>query len=342
MLKKRIKLADIAILVQGDIVGDTEVVITGVADLASAESCDITFIADVKSVLLSDVVNAGAVIVPHQIEKAEYPIIRVSDPYLAITIIHNYFLKEPFVAGGISAAAEIGCDCLIGDEVSIAPKVVLGARVRLGERVTLSSGVVLADDVVVGNDTALHANVTVYAKSLIGNRVIIHSGAVIGSDGFGYVTDENGHHLKRPHVGIVQIDDDVEIGANVCIDRGTFGRTWVQRGVKIDNLVQIAHNVVVGEHSILVAQSGIAGSTSLGRGVMVGGQTAIAGHLNLGDRVMIAGKSGVHNDQKSGAIIAGMPAIASKKWLRASAVFARLPEILSDVRKLKKKLTNNN
>lgn len=333
------KLSQLAELVQGEVLGNPKVTICGVADIASAGPDEITFVTDVTKCEQISATKAAAVVVPQQVDEADKPIIKVRDPYLAIALIHNYFIRKPFVAAGINSKAEIGADCRMPAEVSIAPMVVLGDRVTLGERVALHPGVVIGDDVTIGDDTVLYANVTVYAKSLIGSRVIIHSGAVIGSDGYGYAADEHGHHVKRPHVGIVQIDDDVEIGANVCIDRATFGRTWVQRGAKIDNLVQLGHNVVVGEDSLLVAQVGVAGSTHLGNGVVMGGQVGVGGHLRLGDGVMVAAKSGVHNNQENGAVIAGIPAISHKKWLRASTAFSRLPELVKDVRELKKKLT---
>lgn len=336
--KSRI-LSQLAEMVHGEILGDPDMVISGVADLESAGPEDISFISDAKSVQQIATTKAAAVVVPNTIDAVDKTIIKVRDPYLAITLIHNYFIEKPFVANGVSPKSVVGSDCHIPSEVSIASNVVLGDRVRLGERIVLYPGVVIGDDVTIGDDTILHANVTVYAQSLIGKRVIIHSGAVVGSDGFGYATDSKGHHVKRPHVGSVQIDDDVEVGANVCIDRATFGKTWIQRGAKIDNLVQVAHNVVVGEDSLLVSQVGIAGSTRLGSGVVMGGQVGVAGHLRLGDRVMVAAKSGVHNNQESGSVISGIPAIPHKKWLRASSAFAKLPELIKDVRELKRKFT---
>lgn len=334
---KSAKLSQLAEMVHGEILGDPDMVISGVADLESAGPNDISFVADAKAVQQIARTKASAIIVPQAIEEADKAIIKVSDPYLAITLIHNYFIEKLFVAVGVNLKSVVGADCHIPSEVSIASNVVLGDRVRLGERVTLLPGVVIGDDATIGDDTVIHANVTVYPESLIGKRVIIHSGAVIGSDGYGYASDEQGHHVKRPHVGIVQIDDDVEIGANVCIDRATFGKTWIQRGAKIDNLVQVAHNVVVGEDSLLVSQVGIAGSTRLGNGVVIGGQVGISGHIQLGDRVMVAAMSGVHNNQENGAVISGIPAIPHKKWLRASTAFAKLPELIKDVRELKKK-----
>jgi len=161
---------------------------------------------------------------------------------------------------------------------------------------------------------------------------------VIGSDGFGYAHDREGRHVKRPQVGYVQIDDDVEIGANVCVDRATFGRTWVKRGTKIDNLVQIGHNVEIGEDSIIVSQCGISGSTTLGNGLIMGGKAAVSGHLKIGNRVTMAGKAGVMSDLEDGAVVAGFPAFSHKKWLRAASIFKKLPDLAKEVRELKKRL----
>ena len=331
-------MGDLAELVGGELQGDGDTEITGVADLFSAGLGDITFVADLKRAGILDQVKASALIVPQAVDGVNLPCIIVVDPYLAVAKIHLCFLQKTFHATGIHERAVIGQGCDLSKEICIGPMVVLGDRVRIGNRVILHPGVVVGDDVEIADDVVLHANVHVGARCRLGDRVIVHSGTVIGSDGFGYVTDEKGHHLKRPQVGIVQIDDDVEIGANVSIDRATFGKTWIKQGVKIDNLVQIAHNVVVGEHSIIVAQVGIAGSTSTGHHVVLGGQTAVNGHIHIGDGVMVAAKSGVHNNVEPGTVLAGIPAIAHRKWLRASAAYAKLPDFVKDFRVLKKKV----
>ncbi len=340
MESKNRKLAELAKLVNGEILGDADLVISGLADLDSAEQGEITFIVKAHGTKEINSTRASAVILPSTVSKSPKPAIRVNDPYLAAAIIQNHFLNQPFIAEGISDKAHIGTNCQMPDEVSIGPMVVIGDNVTCGERLTLKPGVVIGNNVVIGSDVVIHANATVAEGCSIGNRVTIHSGTVIGSDGFGYATDEKGYHIKRPHLGIVQIDDDVEIGANVSIDKGTFGKTWIRQGVKIDNLVQIAHNVEVGENSLLVAQVGIAGSSSLGRNVVLGGQAGVKGHVRLEDGVMAGAKAGVHGNHKKGAIISGYPAIPLKNWLKSSTIFAKLPELYQEVRELRKKIAD--
>lgn len=334
MTEKTVSVEFLAEMVGGRVVGDKQVLIRRFAPLDAAGCEDISFLAQAKMAKLLETTGAGAVIVPLGVEAGNnIPLIQVKDPYLAVALIHGFFVHVPFTAKGIHPRAFIGEECLLGKEISIAPLAVLGNRVKLGERVTVEAGAVLGDDVEIGDDSTIHANVTVYEKCLIGKRVTIHSGTVIGSDGYGYAANERGEHIKRPQVGIVRIDDDVEIGANTCIDRAAYGVTWIKSGVKIDNLVQVAHNVVVGENSLLVAQVGLAGSTTLGRNVVMGGQSAAAGHLTLGDQVMVAARGGVHNDQPKGAVVGGAPAIPVRQWAKATAVFAKLPELQSEVRK---------
>jgi UDP-3-O-[3-hydroxymyristoyl] glucosamine N-acyltransferase len=222
--------------------------------------------------------------------------------------------------------------------VTIGALAVIGNRVTIGKRVCIEPGTVVGDDVIIGDDVTLKANVTIYEKCLLANRIIIHSGTVIGSDGYGYATDPLGNHVKKPQVGRVRIDEDVEIGAIACIDRGAFGDTWIQAGAKIDNQVQVAHNVVIGPNSLIVAQVGIAGSTILGRNVVLGGQAGINGHIHLDDQTMVAAGSGVHGSLPKKSMVGGVPAIPIKKWAKATAVYARLPEFYSDFRKMTKQI----
>jgi len=331
-------LAELALMVGGELLGDPDIAIHGLADLAMAGPGEIAFL--VKAAGLDRLKNskAAAFIVPKSLTYAEKPVIRAENPYLAAARIQGFFQAKPFQAGGINSKAHIGSNCEIPAETSIGPFVAIGNRVRLGKRVTLHPGVVLGDDVVIGDDCQLYANVTVYHSCTIGSRVIIHSGTVIGSDGFGFATDENGSHVKWPHVGTVQIDDDVEIGANVTIDRGTFGKTHIMRGTKMDNLVQIGHNVKIGENALVVAQVGIAGSATLGNNVVLGGQAAIKGHIHLEDGVMVGAKSGVHASVSQGAIVSGIPAIPHKDWLKACTIYAKLPKLYRELSDMKDKL----
>jgi UDP-3-O-[3-hydroxymyristoyl] glucosamine N-acyltransferase len=333
MTEKNISLETLADMVKGLVMGDKSVHVRGVAPLENAGPADISFLAKANQSELLQNTRAGAVLVPlGVVGRDKLPVIQVKDPYLAVAIIHSHFMAEPFVATGIHPRAYVGEECVLGQAISIAPLAVLGNRVQLGERVFIGAGSVIGDDVIIGDDTIIKANTTVYNGSVIGKRVVIHSGTVIGADGYGYSANERGEHIKRPQVGNVRIDDDVEIGANCCIDRATFSTTWIKSGVKIDNLVQVGHNVVIGENSLLVAQVGISGSTTLGRNVVMGGQSATAGHLVVGDQVMIAARGAIHNDQPKGAMLGGAPAIPIRQWAKCTAVFAKLPELQSQVR----------
>lgn len=331
-------LNELASLVGGTVFGNGDTVVTGLNGIDQASDGEITYITDQKMVVLLDNCKASACIVPENVEGLNIASLQVQNPDLAAALIHNHFLKIPFEAQGVHPTAVVGADCSIPDDVIISPLVTIGDRVRIGHRVTLSPGVVVGDDVVIGEDTVLHPNVTVAKQCIVGRRVILYAGVIIGSDGFGYATDGKGCHVKKPQVGNVQIDDDVEIGANSCVDRAAFGTTRIRKGTKIDNLVMVAHNVDIGENSILVGQVGIAGSTTLGRNVVLGGMAGIGGHLSIGDRVMVAGMSGVHSNLKDGAIVGGAPAFDIKKWGRATAAFARLPEMAKEIRRLRKEL----
>ncbi|MBU0680253.1 MAG: UDP-3-O-(3-hydroxymyristoyl)glucosamine N-acyltransferase [Proteobacteria bacterium] len=332
-------IQDLADFVGGEVSGDGQVAVAGVADLQAATQHEISFLLKSGHASLLAETAAGAVVIPVDTE-TDLPAIKVKNPALAITLIHRKFLEKEFVSTGIHPSVVIGEKCYISKHVSIGPHVVFADNVTIGERVSLEPGVVVGDGVVIGDDVTIMANVVIRYGCKIGNRVIIQSGSVIGSDGYGYVQDAHGRHVKRPHVGIVVLEDDVEIGANSCVDRATFGVTVIKQGAKVDNLVQVAHNVTVGEGCLLVAQCGIAGSTSLGRGVVLGGQVAVTDHVTLGDGVMVGGKAGVAGNVPAGSVVSGYPAIDHRTWLRASSVFSKLPQLVKDVRDLTKKIAN--
>lgn len=228
---------------------------------------------------------------------------------------------------------------MLGDEVTVGSYVSIGDNVTIGDRVQIMHGVYIGDGVTIGDDTIIKPNVTIMERTKIGSRVIIHSGTVIGSDGFGFTQDTaEGNNEKIPHAGFVQIDDDVEIGACNTIDRGTFGRTWIQTGVKTDNLVHIAHNVRIGEQSLIVAQVGIAGSTVIGKRVILAGKAGISGHINIGDGAIVGPCAGILSDVKAGNIVSGIPGMPHKLWLKVSAILPKLPEIRKRITALENSL----
>jgi UDP-3-O-[3-hydroxymyristoyl] glucosamine N-acyltransferase len=334
-MSKNITLSALAELVGGEISGDSGVTIKGFAPLDAAGEGEISFLAKANRKDLLEDNTATAVIVPQAMECGEGNFLRVKDPYLASAIIHSHLLDEPKIFKGVHERAVIGDETTLPENITVGACAVIGDRVVIGERVVIGPGTVVGDDVTIGDDTVLKSNVTIEDGCCLGARVVLHPGVVVGADGYGYAADQTGCHVKRPQVGIVEIEDDVEIGANSCIDRATFGVTLIKSGTKIDNLVQVAHNVIVGENSLLVAQVGIAGSTTLGRNVVMGGKASVKGHVKLGDGVMVAAKGGVHNNLSKGEVVAGSPAIPIKQWVKAATVYAKLPDVWKDLKKIR-------
>lgn len=337
-MKKQINIVKIAELVEGELCGDELIEISGFGPLDRAGAHELSFLVKTAEQAKLESSQAAAFIVPEDFGESEKTVIKVKDPYLASALIQNKLLEAPYESRGIHPSVVVGKGSHLSDDCSIGAFVAIGDRVTIASRVTIAPGVVIGDNVVIGEDSVIKANVTIEQGSVIGCRVIIHAGCVIGSDGYGYATDRLGNHIKRPQLGTVRIDDDVEIGSNCSIDRATFGVTHIKSGTKIDNLVQIAHNVVVGENSLLVSQVGLSGSTILGRNVVFGGKASSAGHLTVGDRTMVAGKAAVHGDQKPDSKLAGTPAIPAKQWFKSAALFGRLPELFRDMRRLKKQM----
>jgi UDP-3-O-[3-hydroxymyristoyl] glucosamine N-acyltransferase len=261
----------------------------------------------------------------------------VKDPYVALARILPLFYPEEKPRAHVSDRATIEEGAQIGEDVAIFPNVFVGRNAKIESGVILYPGTCIGHEAVIGEGSVLYPNVTVYRRSIIGKRVILHAGVVVGSDGFGFANPGR-DNFKVPQAGYVQIDDDVEIGANTTIDRGTLGKTWIQRGVKIDNLVQIAHNVVIGENSVIVAQVGISGSTKLGRSVILGGQAGLAGHVTIGDRVMVAGQSGVAKDIPPGQIVSGSPTMPHQEWLRLQVHLSKMSELRKTVTSLLRRI----
>jgi UDP-3-O-[3-hydroxymyristoyl] glucosamine N-acyltransferase len=327
----------IAELVRGEVLGDGDVIIRGVAPFENARPDDITFAASASYKKRVDETRAAAVIVTHEVCESKKILVRVENPSLALAKVSTLFhpVCRPMV--GISPDAHVGKNFECGKEVSVFPGVYIGDDVSLGDRVTLCPGVVVGNGVATGDDVFVHPNVSILERCQIGSRVLINAGSVIGSDGFGFASDGD-RYYKIPQVGIVRIDDDVEIGACNAIDRATFGRTWIKRGVKTDNLVHIAHNVVVGEDTVLVAQVGISGSVTIGNHVILAGQTGVAGHVAIGNRVTVGARSGVTRSVPDGQIVSGFPAVPHRLWLKTSNIIPKLPDMKKKLRELEKRI----
>ena len=332
-----ISLAQIHDVVGGELVGSPQTSVTGLASFEEAGPTDLTFVTGDRMLKTNGPTAAGALLVHRHLAEITNPHIVVANPTLAFAQVAQAFFCPISPARGIDATVARGIGTQVGPDVSIWPGVTLGDRVTIGARVTLYPGVFVGNDTTIGDDTLLYPNVVVREGCTIGARVIIHSGTVIGSDGFGYVQDQ-GRHYKIPQLGGVMIEDDVELGANVTVDRATLGQTVIKQGTKVDNLVQIAHNVTIGAHSILVAQVGIAGSTRVGHHVMIGGQAGLADHIVIGDQVMIAARAGVNRSLEPNQIVSGAPVMPHEVWVKAQAVIPRLPELRQAVRSLEERM----
>jgi UDP-3-O-[3-hydroxymyristoyl] glucosamine N-acyltransferase len=332
----------LAELVGGTCLGDgLDAVVTGINDLRCAQPDQVSFLGNSKYEMLAVASRAAAILVnAKDAPKFSFTRIVVESPSAAFGRISALFAPPPVHdEPGLHPTAVVAPDAIIGEGAGIQAHAVISAGVRIGARCVVGANSFIGEQSVIGADTRLHPLVTVRERSVIGTRVIIHSGAVIGSDGFGYDFDaKTGSHIKIIHTGHVQIDDDVEIGANTTIDRGRFGKTHIGQGAKIDNLVQIAHNVIVGAHSIIVAQTGISGSTSLGRYVTLAGQVGLAGHLNIGDRATITAQSGLNKDVPAGAVLAGHHAMPIRESLKMEALMRRLPELVERLKALEEKV----
>jgi len=335
----KLTLGQIADMLQGDLQGDANRDIEGVAGFESAGPADITFAVSAKYLKQWDRCQAAAVLVPRQApEQLSGNLVRVDNPQLAFNRLIRVFHPRKPAWSGVHPMAFVAPDALIGADTAIGPFTVIGAGTTIGERCMLHAHVVIGDRVTIGDDVEIFPNVSILDDTRIGNRVVIQAGTVVGSDGFGYVREGDAYH-KIPHVGHVQIDDDVEIGACNTIDRATLGRTWIQKGVRTDNLVHIAHNVTVGENTLLVAQVGISGSTTIGRNVILAGQAGVSGHLTIGDRSIVGPQAGIAQSVEPGAIVSGSPEMPHSQWLRVQRILPKLPELAKRLSQLEKRLS---
>ncbi len=330
-----VSIEELVQCIQATLHGSSDVLISGVSHLEGATAGDLSFVLKPKFHEAARSSQAAAFLTTQLISDDPRPQLVCSNPMLAMVTLAQKYFRPSLPQRGIHPSAIIGLDVRIGPEVSIGPLVTISDRAQIGSSVTIYSGVHIGEDAVIGDDCILYPHVSLLTKCKLGHRVIVHSGSVIGSDGFGYVQHEGSHH-KIPQLGNVCIDDDVEIGANVTVDRATFGSTIIKQGTKIDNQVQIAHNVVIGEHCIVVAQVGIAGSTRLGHHVMIGGQAGLVDHLTIGDQVRIASGAGVTNHVDSQQTVGGRPAVDHNTWRKAQVLQYQLPDMRNDLRALKK------
>ncbi|MDD5350306.1 MAG: UDP-3-O-(3-hydroxymyristoyl)glucosamine N-acyltransferase [Chthoniobacteraceae bacterium] len=333
-------IEELAALVGGRVIGGPSAThITGAAAIADAQEGDITFFGNAKYLPALRASRATCALVPDGFDEAIPAVqIQVANPTLAFSKILEQLAPPPIVfAPGIHPSAVIAADARIGKDVAIQAHVVVEPGAVIGDRTVLGPNVYIGHGTRVGDDCKIYASASIRERCRIGNRVIIHSGAVLGSDGFGFEM-ANGRYVKIPQTGIVQIDDDVEIGANTTIDRARFGRTWIGEGSKIDNLVQIAHNVVIGKHSIIVSQVGISGSSRIGNYATLAGQVGVVGHIEIGDQAVVAAKSGVSKSIPAKQMWWGSPAGPIQEQKEQHARLNRLAKLMERVKRLEEQV----
>jgi UDP-3-O-[3-hydroxymyristoyl] glucosamine N-acyltransferase len=332
-----VTLGEIADFVGGKFEGPRETRISGVAPLSDATERHISFLSNPRYVPQLETTKAAAVLVEKDLDSRSARLIRVDNPYYAMArVVSRWFSRRPMPTG-LSPMASIARSAKLGADVAVGPFTTIGDNVVIGKNVTIFQSVSIEAESAIGDDTIIYPLVSIYYRSTIGKRCIIHSGAVVGSDGYGFAT-EGGRHHKIPQIGVVRIEDDVEIGAGTTIDRAALGETVIGEGTKIDNLVQIGHNVKVGKHCLLVSQAGIAGSTDLGDYVVMAGQTGATGHIKIGAGAQIAAKSAVFEDVPEKTKVRGIPAIPWRDYSRREVWLGRIAELARRVDELEKKL----
>ena len=309
---------------------DTE--ITGVAGIEEAQSSQVTFVANPKYAAAAKTTRASAVIVAENFPAIPAATLRSKNPYLTFARAIELFYQPPHYGPGIHRTAVIHPSARLGSNAHVGPYVVIDENVRIGDNAVLLAHSVVYRDAVIGDDFYAHAHAVVREGCRLGNNIVLQNGAVIGGDGFGFARDDTGRWRKIVQSGPAVLEDDVEVQANACIDRASVGETHIARGAKIDNLVQVGHGSRVGKNTLLCAQAGLAGSTDVGKNVILAGQVGVAGHCKIGDGAIATAQSGIPNDVPAGAVVSGYPAIDNKLWLRCSAVFHKLPELMKAVR----------
>jgi len=334
----KLTLGKIADTVKGKLVGDPSIVITGISGIKEARKGDITFLANSKYQRLMKITRASAIITSRDLADSDKPLIITANPSLAFSkVVELVYPNHIGYPKGIHPSAVISKSAKIGKNVSIGPNVIIENNVSVGNNTLIYGGCYIGSFTVIGQDCLIYPNVTIREKIEIGRHVIVHSGTVIGSDGFGFAT-VRGVQKKITQIGAVVIEDDVEIGANVTIDRARFDKTVIGKGTKIDNLVQIAHNVVIGKNCIIVAQVGISGSTTIGKGVILAGQAGLVGHITVGDGAIVAAQAGVTKSVPKGTKVSGYPAKPHQTAKKVNACVQRLPEMYRRVKELEERI----
>jgi UDP-3-O-[3-hydroxymyristoyl] glucosamine N-acyltransferase len=336
------KLSELAERLDCGVEGDGDVEILRVASIGHAGPGDLTFLANPRYAAQLIETRASAVILGPSPPVREVPptcaVLRAADPYTAYARALDLFAAPSRPAAGVHEFSVVAGDARLGADVSIGPFVTVGAGVRIGSRTLVHPNVVIGPGARIGDDCVLHAHVSIRERVTIGHRVILHDGVVVGSDGFGFAKQPDGTHLKIPHHAAVVIEDDVEIGANCAIDRPAIGETRISSGTKIDNLVHIAHGVIIGRRVLLAGQSGIAGSTTLGDDVTIAGQSGVVGHVRIGNGAIVGAKSSVTRSLDAGVFVTGNPAIDHRDWRKASVIFRRLPALNKRVEELEQRV----
>ena len=335
LLKK--SLQELAEYLGGRVIGDSALVVNGLAPLDAAAPDKITFLANPKYASKVADTKAGAVLMAPGGEAYGRNVIEVANPYLCFAKLLTLFYTQPHPALGVMPEAVVGTGVTIGEGVSIYPGAVVGNNVVIGDRAVIYPGAVIYDGVTIGEDSVIHANAVVRERCRLGKRCKLQPGAVVGSDGFGYAPDGSSYY-PIPQIGVVVLEDDVEIGANATVDRAALEVTLIKRGTKLDNLVQVAHNCQIGEDCMIVSQVGIAGSSKIGNHVTLAGQVGVVGHVTIGDNVIVGAQGGVPGSLAGNAYYSGSPAMPHKEWLRVMGVMPKLPEMRKKMNELEKKI----
>lgn len=338
------KIKNLAKIINAEIIGDKNIVIKGISDIETAEKGDITFLSNMKYLKYINKTNASAIIIDERVElpsKSNITFLKVKDSYSTFGLLLSEIEKL-----NISKKEGIEKPNFIDSNVNIKKDVYIGAFSYIGNNVKIGSGTkifpytYIGENTEIGESSIIYPGVKIYNSTKIGNKCIIHANSVIGSDGFGFAINDKGEYSTIPQIGNVIIKDNVSIGSNTVIDRATLKSTIINKGVKMDNLIQIAHNVIVGENTVIAAQSGVAGSSTIGKNNMIGGQVGIVGHIKMGDNIKYAAQTGVTKNMKSNQTLIGYPAMPKEKYIKSYIIFKKLPSIEEKIKKLEEKLYN--